>query len=185
MRALFAKRRSSLSPMQTKRQITRAILKTIARGDDRSPLFWWMVENHDAIAGASGARIKWKGLAEEAAARGLTDTRGMAVTDRNARETWRQARAAVASGKVKIETEPKKQTSRYPSRMPATWRPQQAVLQPSTDHVSTLPAVIPAPAPPPTGVEDETTMEARAKAETQRILAVLAARDAEKFRFGG
>ena len=171
--------------MQTKRQTTRAMLKTVARGSDRSPLFWWMVEHHDEMVEVSGARISWKSFVEAAADRGLTDTRGNPPSEMNARQTWRQARAAVTAGKVKIETEPKKQTSRYPSRMPATWRPQQAVLQPSTDHVSTLPAVIPAPAPPPTGVEDEATMEARAKAETQRILAVLAARDAEKFRFGG
>lgn len=171
--------------MQTKRQTTRAMLKTVARGSGRSPLFWWMVEHHDEMVEVSGARISWKSFVEAAADRGLTDTRGNPPSEMNARQTWRQARAAVAAGKVKIETEPKKQTARFPSRMLATWRPQQVAPQPSAFQPSALSSAIPAPAPPPIGEEDEATMEARAKAETQRIMAVLAARDAEKFRFGG
>lgn len=144
-----------------------------------------MVEHHDEMSAASGARISWKSFVDVATSRGLTDTLGRPVTERNARETWRSARAAVAKGKVKSETQPKIKAARFPSRMPATWQPQQVAFKPSAYEVPPSPLPPPPPAPLPIGEEDEATMEARCKAELDRIKAVLQEHDAKKFRFGG
>lgn len=78
-------------------------MKTIRYSKERSPLFRWMVEHHDAMLRvAQGQRIRWAPFCAKAAEHGLTDTRGQPMTERNARETWTQARravrAAVAAG---------------------------------------------------------------------------------------
>jgi hypothetical protein len=92
----FAKSWARLRSMTNGRRQTKAILKAIARGEDRSSLFWWMVEHHDEIlAAAEGRRIQWGTFCAEATRLGLTDTKGKPPTTRNARETWRQARRAV------------------------------------------------------------------------------------------
>ena len=76
--------------MTNGRRQTKAILKAIARGEDRSSLFWWMVEHHDEIlAAAEGRRIQWGTFCTEATRLGLTDTKGKPPTTRNARETLR------------------------------------------------------------------------------------------------
>ena len=60
-------------------------------------MFRWMVEQHDEMVAASmGKRIRWGAFCAKAAAKGLTDTRGQPPSERNARETWFQARKAVA-----------------------------------------------------------------------------------------
>jgi hypothetical protein len=111
--------------MPSDRRLTEAILKTIARGDHRSPLFWWMVESHDAIIeAASGRRIHWRGFCAEASRLGLTDTRGKPPTERNARETWRQARLAVAKASQAERSAPTVRSP--PSRISPNWRPALA-----------------------------------------------------------
>jgi hypothetical protein len=105
---------------------TRAILRSIQRSEQRSPLFWWFVENHDEVQqAAQSARIDWASFCAEAAKRGLTDTHGRTPTERNARETWRQARRAVAEAR---SLQPAQGLARpgstYPSRVPKDWRPQ-------------------------------------------------------------
>jgi hypothetical protein len=75
----------------------RALLASIARPDDRSPLFWWLLEQHDAIvAAAAGRRMRWATLCARFAELGLTDTKGKPPTLRNARETWLQVRKEAA-----------------------------------------------------------------------------------------
>ena len=144
-------------------------------------MFWWMVENHNEMAAAAGARISWKTFVEAATGRGLTDTRGEAITETNARQTWRRAKAAVASGSVKFETEEGRRKPKYPSRVSPDWRPREVPQTP----LRALPSPIPGPAPLPIGDKDEATMEARGKAELDRIRAELAAHDAKKFRLHG
>lgn len=69
------------------------ILEHIAKPESRSPLFWWMLEQHDKIiAAAAGRPIHWKQFCADVAAIGITDTKGKVPTERNARETWRQVR---------------------------------------------------------------------------------------------
>ena len=63
--------------MTRRKRDTRAILRTIEQSEERSPLFWWMVEHHDDMVQAStGTRIRWAAFCAEAARKGLTDTRG-------------------------------------------------------------------------------------------------------------
>jgi hypothetical protein len=86
--------------MSRQKRDTEAILRTIERSEQRSSLFWWMVERHDEILQASERqRISWPAFCAEAAKRGLTDTRGRPPSEGNARETWRQARIAVANAR--------------------------------------------------------------------------------------
>src|SRR5580704_3288486 len=123
----FAKSWARLRSMTNGRRQTKAILKAIARGEDRSSLFWWMVEHHDEIlAAAEGRRIQWGTFCAEAARLGLTDTKGKPPTTRNARETWRQARRAVEEARERAMAKPPagRAGSKYPSRISPDWRPQ-------------------------------------------------------------
>jgi hypothetical protein len=113
--------------MTNGRRQTKAILKAIARGEDRSSLFWWMVEHHDEIlAAAEGRRIQWGTFCTEATRLGLTDTKGKPPTTRNARETWRQARRAVEEARERAMAKPRagRPGSKYPSRISPDWRPR-------------------------------------------------------------
>jgi hypothetical protein len=104
---------------------TGAILRTIERGERRSALFWWFVENHDAMRHAARTtRIDWASFCAEAVRQGLTDTRGRAPTARNARETWRQARRAVAASRQdQTASGARRGGASYPSRLPTDWQP--------------------------------------------------------------
>ena len=117
--------------MTTRDRDTKAILAIIKRGELRSPLFWWMVENHDAmLASADGQHIHWATFCGEAARRGLTDTKGRPPTERNARETWRQARLSVTDARRRqaetSATNSARPGAKYPSRISPDWRPQLA-----------------------------------------------------------
>ncbi len=107
------------------------VLEHIARSQDRSPLFWWMLDHHDEIVkAAQGRRIRWRQFCADVTALGLTDTRGGPVTERNARETWRQVRRETArTEKLRVEREAAKAAAaearrHYPSRQPIGWRPE-------------------------------------------------------------
>jgi len=112
--------------MARRNRDTRAILRTIERSEQRSRLFWWMVDHHDEIVEAARRhRVNWGGFCAEAAKLGLTDTRGRAPTARNARETWRQARRAVAALRAaEAAKPPARPGSIYPSRIPKDWKPE-------------------------------------------------------------
>jgi len=80
----------------TKRTVMKALLRELSRSSERSSLFWWMVENHDALAGAAdGKRIRWKPTWAYLAQLELRDADGNPPTERTARETWLRARAEV------------------------------------------------------------------------------------------
>jgi len=163
---------------------SRAILATIGRSKARSPLFWWMVEHHDAIiAAAAGERIRWGAFCAEATRLGLTDTRGRPPTERNARETWRQARRVVARAKLR-------QAATAPSsKVSSPIAPDRHVLL--APPPPTCPAVPPATtdaAPIPAGSHILGRADCRspeeAQAEIDRVFAQLAALDRRKFPFG-
>ena len=108
---------------------TKSILQAVEHSEQRSPLFWWMVEHHDELRAASAdRRIPWKAFCERATAEGLTDTRGRPPTERNARETWRVARifvAQAAARRAHAESTPSRSGSVFPSRVPPNWRPEE------------------------------------------------------------
>ena len=130
--------------MDAKDKILQRMLKDVSRPDNRSALFWWLLENHDGIiAAAAGRGLRWQTLCAHFETLGLTDTTGKTPTLRNARETWAQVRREIArlrSGEKAAAPIPA-----HPSRLPATWRPVE---------------VDPEAAPPPValrvGVDDET-----------------------------
>ena len=83
--------------MKKGRGALKAIVGELARSSERSSLFWWMVEHHDALAGASGGRrIRWQPLCQKFAALGLTDGTGKPANEKTAGETWLRARTEVA-----------------------------------------------------------------------------------------
>ena len=102
-------------------------MKEVARGSERSSLFWWLVEHHDEIAAeAGGKRMRWEPLCARFAAHGLRDVNGRPPSPRTARETWLQARRTVAQAR-----ERKRQADadvrpgqKFPSRISPAWRPQ-------------------------------------------------------------
>lgn len=93
----FASSPATLSVMKIKRAGIRAILKQIAQRGDRSPLFHWMVQHHDEMLDrAKGGKIIWGELCVTFQEHGLTNQLGQPASKRTARETWYQARKAVA-----------------------------------------------------------------------------------------
>lgn len=61
-------------------------------------MFWWFVENHDAIVeNAGGQRIAWVTMSTRLAELGLTDRNGGCPRPHTARITWLRARKAVAA----------------------------------------------------------------------------------------
>jgi hypothetical protein len=125
----------------------KAILRTIERSARRSSLFWWMVEHHDELLEATEREpIRWRAFCAEAAQQGLTDTRGKAPTETNARKTWQQARRAVAQARAaEAAKPPPRPGSVYPSRMPKEWKPE-AFRTP--EAAGSGPGIAPAPAAP-------------------------------------
>ena len=104
---------------------SQAILRTLERTDQRSPLFWWMADHFDEIAArARRGRISWTSFCAEVAKQGLTDRNGQPPTDATARKTWARVRAAVRQVRANEEAKPAPRPgSVYPSRIPKDWKP--------------------------------------------------------------
>ncbi len=170
--------------MKQDQRLTRSVLQTIARSDARSPLFWWMVDHHDAIiAAVAGERIRWAAFCTAVTRLGLTDTRGQPPTERNARETWRQARQVVARAKLRqAGTTPSPKLS-----SPITPDRQVLLVPPPPKRPATPPAPV-GGTPMPVGSHilgrDDCRSPEEAQAEIDRVFAQLAALDRRKFPFG-
>jgi hypothetical protein len=104
----------------TDKATLRGLLKDLGRPDERSPLFWWLLDHHDQIVeSAAGRRMRWATLCAHFEALGLTDTKGKPPTPRNARETWFQVRREVA----RLRSKPTAPNNPRPARLPAGWHP--------------------------------------------------------------
>lgn len=113
------------SPMARQNRDTKAILRTIERSEQRSKLFWWMVDQHDEIIGkANGKKIDWPSVCAEAAKRGKLDRSGNPPSVVTAKKTWQRARKEVAAGRATEATQPPRHI--YPSRIDKDWRPANA-----------------------------------------------------------
>jgi hypothetical protein len=78
--------------MDTDDRLKAALRATMAEPANRSPLFWWMLKNHDwMIEAAGGRRMRWTSLGEYFAERGLTDMTGNPPTIRSMKQTWLRA----------------------------------------------------------------------------------------------
>jgi hypothetical protein len=123
--------------MARRTQTFQAILQEVARGGDRSSLFWFLVKHHDELLGqAEGKRFQWEALCERFAQHGLTDARGETANPKTARQTWLRARKAVAEAKRRKQASDaaRRPGAVYPSRISPEWRPtvvpQKAVAAP-------------------------------------------------------
>ncbi len=147
--------------MGKKRSGLGAVLNTIARGPERSSLFYYLYDNHDEIVRASaGRRIRWEPLAADFSNLELTDGDGKPATAATARKTWgkvrnevRKQRALRATGMLPVAAPRSK-------KLPADWRPSgypkpNAPSPTGDEHQGSPPAALPAalqqqPAPPAT-----------------------------------
>ena len=141
--------------MSRRSRTYKAILHEVARGSERSTLFWWLVENHDAIeAQAEGKRISWEPLCERFVAHGLTDVRGQPPTSLTARKTWLRARRAVAEARERkrVADASARPGQKYPSRISPDWRPQVVPAAPTQALVRSGVVSSPAQLRPGSGV---------------------------------
>jgi hypothetical protein len=101
-------------------------MEEVARGGDRSTLFWFLVKHHDELLKqAEGKRFRWEALCERFSQHGLTDARGETASPRTARQTWLRARKAVAEAKKRKQASDaaRRPGAVYPSRISPEWRP--------------------------------------------------------------
>ena len=106
---------------------TNVILNSIARPKTRSSLFWWLFDNHAAIAQrAEGRRLDWTELCTTFGDHGLTDLDGKAPTVRTARMTWwrvRKEHARVEALRAAERAERERRAAANPRRdMPSQFR---------------------------------------------------------------
>ena len=122
--------------MSNKRPDVEAVVNYLRQGPDRSTLFWWLAEHHDALMEASdGKPIRWGPLASRLASFGLTDREGKPASPETVRLTWKRVRRFVADqAAAKLARDRTRKVQ--PSRMPATWRPQAVTPPPSRLAVS-------------------------------------------------
>lgn len=108
--------------MSTSKTGLEAILGELRQGPERSPLFWWMLDNFRELSqAAQDTRIRWEPLRVRFQELGLLDGAGKTPTAENARQTWWRVRRVVES-----RESAKQLASRapvQPSRLPVTSRP--------------------------------------------------------------
>ena len=157
--------------MARRKQTLQAILEEVARGGDRSSLFWFLVKHHDELLRqAEGKRLRWDALCDRFAQHGLTDARGEAATPKTARQTWLRARKAVAEAKKRRQANDaaKRPGDVYPSRISPDWRPTVVPPRPA------VPALQPA-SPSAAAVRSERdpridpTLPPHAQAELEKL----------------
>jgi hypothetical protein len=99
---------------------TDVILNSMARPKTRSSLFWWLFDNHAAIAQrAEGRRLDWTELCTTFRDHELTDLDGKAPTVDTARMTWWRVRKEYARVEVlraAERTERERRTAANPRR---------------------------------------------------------------------
>ena len=110
--------------MGKKRPGLGAVLKTIARGPERSSLFYYLYDNHDEIVRASaGRRIRWEPLAADFSNLALTDGDGKPATPATARKTWGKVRNEVRKQRTYRATGILPVAGSRQKKLPADWRP--------------------------------------------------------------
>jgi len=167
--------------MKTKRSATRAVLHKLDRSADHSPLFHFMVEQHDSmVARANGGRMRWTDLCVTFASLGLTTREGEPPDEMNARQTWYRVRKAVAQKRaaaVRAALNGLAPRSLMPSASPRARTPIENTRSPSSAAPATdTPSAIPLPntgsdAPASAGGRISAEQAAAKKARLMRTLA--------------
>jgi len=124
LHALFVYGAATLRFMGKNRSGLGAVLRDIARGPERSSLFYWLYDSHDEIVQASlGRRIRWKPIAEHAGKLGLTDGDDKPPTAERVRQTWFGVRQEVAKQRALRASGLRPSLSLRAKRPPADWQP--------------------------------------------------------------
>jgi len=104
------------------------IFAIVARPSRRSTLFWWLLENHDALVEAevsTGLGLPWRELCAQFEALGLTSVDGGAVGRELAKKTWQRVRKEkkrLAARQAAAEAERAERRAADPRRnMPSRW----------------------------------------------------------------
>lgn len=104
--------------MERASKSVRNLLVGVSRSAERSPLFWFLYENHDELRAATqGQRIRWPQFVEHIIEIGLTDRRGATPSTSTTRRTWLRVRAYVASERTRLP--PSATSSASPRSMPS------------------------------------------------------------------
>jgi hypothetical protein len=186
--APFARRGASLSVMARRTRTLQAILEEVARGGDRSSLFWFLVTHHDELLRqAEGKRLRWDALCERFAQHGLTDARGETATTKTARQTWLRARKAVAEAKKRKQASDanRRPGDVYPSRISPDWRPTVVPPPPIRAAPAAAGTTFPPPSKDPRAPSRDPDMPPEGQAVLDNIWADLLAEDRKKFGFQG
>ena len=70
-----------------------SVMKALAQGPERSPLFWWMYDRHSILERTwAGKRINWAHFCRQVAAAGITDQTGKPPARITAAKTWERVR---------------------------------------------------------------------------------------------
>lgn len=135
--------------MDKDRTAHQTLLDHMTQPDERSPLFWYLIEHHDdLVAAAAGRRQRWRVLCADFQALGLTDGRGNAPSPQTARLTWWRVRREVARRmREKLTGIPARK--KQPRDLPASTMPVLTPPQPGAGMrpVSALAGTEPAKAP--------------------------------------
>ncbi len=166
---------------KSKREL-REVLPALKRGEERSTLFWWMLDHIDElVAAANGRRPRWGQLCERFASLDLKDGRGCLPSPEAARRTWRHVRLYAASQEAaKL---PKR--SKPPSRMSPDWRPE--VVPPAVQPGTMVPALrgqsglVPARGSSLAALEEDPAAKARADAMMDNVMQQLLDMDRKTF----
>lgn len=128
----LARGTATVASMAQKRPRLKAVAAAAGRDPKRSPLFHWLVKNHDALApGLRSKRVDWAPVIASAAAEGVKTDWGTEPQAQTVRRTWRKACAYVEAERKAIAARetgasPKAERKLYPRDMPKDWRPPEA-----------------------------------------------------------
>ena len=166
--------------MKTKRSQVNATLRQVGQSSERSSLFYFMLDQHDAlIAGAKGRKMRWSELCVTFEQLGLTNQHGDTANELTARMTWYRVRKEI----IRLRAYEAAQ-ARLPAKPPAA-----RSLMPSASPHDRVPIEYPRaqPSPPkpaepsgPASPTDQSPAEARADAHIARMKRHFAERDGRK-----
>ena len=122
-------------------------LNTVEFDPDRSPLFWYLYANHDALLRrAKGSRIKWTHVCVDLEPLGLVDGKGKPPTPQRASRTFANVRALKAREQTARDKQQHART-RGPERGKDADRPPPVVT--ATAPRPLVPHYPPPPSPTP------------------------------------
>jgi hypothetical protein len=87
-----------VEPARPSKKSTEEVLKRVARPAWRSPLFWWLVEHHDAVRrdeAETGRGVPWRELCVDFVGMGITLADGRPVKPATAKKIWQRVRKEV------------------------------------------------------------------------------------------